>query len=245
MSRRHKIDELEKNKYSWSESQGDGTQHAALHVVENIFSKHMKFTIDESFVEKVASAINHAFDSIHIDFSDARTSFIQELGDRLGVARDITLLIQESAIEEYRKQARTDTEEGSRGKPKTERLLGEFDNEEVLSWYDKVCSRFKKFVGSIKQILCCFFCAVFDTVCTEEPYQKVACYHRIMMDHIKEKIPCLRTIQNGIKWFRSWKDSVLRWKDKTKERAKHDVWERLYEKIKVYLPQLEPSLAMC
>ncbi len=246
MSRRHK-NEIEIIENQKSESQGDSTQHnssmrsnfSLLHELSHILTdSHASYFSSE----KIASALAHAFRGIDAKESKV-SSFFNIFNERLSEHSEFTALIQKSVIEKFRELEKADAKNNTRGKRKVERLLGGYENHEVTSWFDKVRRHFKKVIGSFKQMLCCFFCALFDIVYTEEPYQKVACYHRIMKGHIKEKIPCLKTIQNGIKWFRSWKVSAVRWKDKVKEANKHEVWERLYAMIKGYLPQLEPSFA--
>ncbi len=246
MSRRHK-NEIEITENQKSESQGDNTQHTSIMRLNFSVIHECSHILTDGhassyLAEKITSALAHAFWGIDAKESKV-SSFFKIIEERLSEQSELTALIQNSVIEKYRELERADAENYTRGKRKVERLLGGYENHEVTSWFDKIRSHFKKVIGSIKQMLCCFFCALFDIVYTEEPYQKVACYHRIMMEHIKEKIPCLKTIQDGIKWFRSWKVSVLRWKDKAKEGKKHEVWEHLYAMIKGYLPQLEPSLA--
>lgn len=182
----------------------------------------------------------------HEDFSEHQ--FMYEL-ERLVLPpeEEGAMNVVQFALEEYLRSRGEECphKPGRRGKRTVERLLSGYRNDDVCNWFDRVRTSLKRCVSSLKQLVCSFFCALFDTVKSEEPYQKETCYYKIIRSHLEEKIPCLRTIQNGIKWFWGWKKSVLPWKDEAREARKHSAWERLYRLIMGELPRLEPQLAMC
>lgn len=137
-----------------------------------------------------------------------------------------------------------DAQPKSSGRKLVERLVDGVENYVICSWYDTICHKLKLFLNEVKQ-LCTFFCALFDFMKIMPPYGRVACYHRMMKDHIKEKIPCVKSLQNGVKWFWDWKKRIRAWKDKRWEVDKFNAWDWLYNLIMGELPQLQPSLAKC
>ncbi len=250
MSRRHKDDIINKPTVK-SELQGSHSQESQSTGTNKRSDLLSNFTIvrrdsSETFsADYLATAIAKSFAQIEGLTAEHLDLFCTDMSLELKIPNDYTFLFKQMVLEEYRK---IDYEYGNsnrRGKRIVEKLLGRFENQEVCSWFDKLYSIFNNVVNSLKQILCCFFWALFDLVTTENPFQKVACFYRLMKGHIKDKIPGLRTIQNGIKWFKGWRKEVVAWKNRLKEEYEHGLWERLYQLIKEQLPQLEPKLAFC
>jgi len=254
MSRRHKTpEEIERIQSQQRGSQGDSPLNATSSLSGSASNYLMNAVVTKqdsirfSFsADKIAQAISRAFIGIEDATLDKFSTFCKIFSKEVQLPPDMTHSIMQSAIVEYKRMSQEEEElTGRRGKRTVERLLGGYENEEVCSWYDRIARKFKKFIGSTKQLLCCLFCAIFDIVPTESPHQKETCYYRMMKDHIGEKIPSMSTIQKGIKWFWGWRKEVLAWRDKAREEREHRAWERLYRLIMGELPQLQPRLSMC
>lgn len=127
---------------------------------------------------------------------------------------------------------------GRRGRSVIKRLLGYCDNKEVCRWYDIVKRKLKRFFSNLTQQLCCFFLALFEVVEESDGYQKVACYYRLMKEHIREKIPNLRTLQREIKWFTEWRKGYSLWTHPQQEEQKHSLWTKLKMRIKNVLLEI-------
>lgn len=127
---------------------------------------------------------------------------------------------------------------GRRGRSVIKRLLGYCDNKEVCRWYDIVKRKLKRFFSNLTQQLCCFFLALFEVVEESVGYQKVACYYRLMKEHIREKIPNLRTLQREIKWFTEWRKGYSLWTHPQQEEQKHSLWAKLKMRIKIVLLEI-------
>lgn len=127
---------------------------------------------------------------------------------------------------------------GRRGRSVIKRLLGFCDNKEVCRWYNIVKRKLKRFFSNLTQQLCCFFLALFEVVEESDGYQKVACYHRLMKEHIREKIPNLRTLQREIKWFTEWRKGYSLWTHPQQEEQKHSLWTKLKMRIKIVLLEI-------
>ena len=130
-----------------------------------------------------------------------------------------------------------------RGRKKIRQLLGCYRNIKVCSWFDKIRNKLKRFIDSLKELLTCFFCALFD-ITSSDGYGKETCFYEMIKAHLQEKIPSMSTFQKAVKWFKGWRVEVLSWKNKKAEEGKHRLWERLCQKIKEELLRLEPQLAM-
>ena len=130
-----------------------------------------------------------------------------------------------------------------RGRKKIRQLLGCYRNIKVCSWFDKIRNKLKRFIDSLKELLSCFFCALFD-ITSSDGYGKETCFYEMIKAHLQEKIPSMSTFQKAVKWFKGWRVEVLSWKNKKAEEGKHRLWERLCQKIKEELLRLEPQLAM-
>ena len=254
MSRRHKTpEELERIQSRQRGSRGDSSLNATSShngsasdlFMNTVVTKRVsrRFSIS---TELITRALSRAFIGIEDATLDKFSTFLTGFTSDMNLPPDVTHSIMQSAIAEYKRMSQEEEEKtGNRGKCTVERLLGGYENEEVCSWYDRIARKFKKFISSTKQLLCCLFCAIFDIVPTESPHQKETCYYRMMKDHIGEKIPSMSTIQKGIKWFWGWRKEVIAWRNKAREEREHSIWERLYRLIMGELPQLQPRLGMC
>ena len=255
MSRRHKTpEELERIQSRQRGSRGDSSLKTTPGYIHCSASSHlMNFVVTKRdgsksvfAAEKIVHAITQAFIGIEGMTLNHYSGFCEDFLHSMQLSYDMTHSLMQSAISEYKRLSQEEViPSGRKGKRAIERLLGGYENDEVCSWYDSLREKFKKFIGSTKQMLCCLFCAIFDIVPTESPHQKETCYYRIMKNHIGEKIPSMSTIQKGIKWFWGWRKEVQAWRDKAREEREHSVWERLYRLIMGELPQLQPRLAMC
>ncbi len=132
-----------------------------------------------------------------------------------------------------------------RGRRKIQQLLGKFKNSEVVSWFDRIRTKFNKVVESLKELMVCFFCAVFDLKSSESRHGKAVCFYKMIEAHLKEKIPSMSTFQKALKWFKGWRIEVTAWKNKQAEEEKHSIWEQLFQLILKELPFIEPRLAFC
>ena len=130
-----------------------------------------------------------------------------------------------------------------RGRRKLNELLGIADNHKVCSWFDMIRKKLSSFISNLKEILVCFFCALFDVAYWESRYGKAACFHKMMKAHLKEKIPSLRMFQNAVKWFAEWKRGVYSWANEKREEAEHRIWAKLHQLIKGELVKLMPQPA--
>lgn len=132
-----------------------------------------------------------------------------------------------------------------RGRHKVNELLGIADNHKVCSWFDLIRKKLSSFISSLKEILVCFFCALFDVAYWESRYGKAACFYKMMKAHLKEKIPSLRMFQNAVKWFAEWKRGVYSRKNEKAEEADHRIWAKLHQLVKGELVKLMPQPACC
>ena len=160
-------------------------------------------------------------------------------------------VVSESKIQEAIAAAMAVLQEGDaeddimerRGRKKITQLLGCYRNIKVCSWFDKIRNKLKRFIDSLKELLTCFFCALFD-ITSSDSYGKETCFYEMIKAHLQEKIPSMSMFQKAVKWFKGWRVEVLPWKNKKAEEGKHRLWERLCQKIKEELLRLEPQLAM-
>ncbi len=259
MSRRHKTpEELERIQFRQRGSQG-GSSLKSTSSPEDSASNHFE-SIDFVARKKDGSVYSFSADKIfraiavlennYFECESTAIEFCTNYDPKYDVAApeaDDSRSVIQFALEEYLRSKGEAVERLSRkrGRRSVEQLLSNCKNEEVCSLFDKISTRFKRYFSKLKQIICCFFCALFDIVTTESPYGKETCYYKIIKSHIGEKIPSMGTIQKGIKWFWGWSKGVLSWKDRTKEKQEHDIWARLYHLIMGELPRLQPSLAIC
>ncbi len=244
MSRRHKND-IEIIQHQENTSQGD----CSPQVPKDTHEKKdfcLKIPVSRKINASIlAEAISSSWRELEPLFHSYEESSLGIITRILTRDSNITNIFVHSVIEKYEIIERECSTTRNRGKRIVQRLLGNYENHVVCSWFDKLCNLLKSVIGNIGQMLCCFFWALMDTVKSENPNQKGACFYRMMKDHIKDKIPSKSSIQKGIKWFRGWRKEVVSWKDKAKEELKHKIWEQLYNRIKEILPQIEPSLVMC
>lgn len=130
------------------------------------------------------------------------------------------------------------------GRPKITQLLRGFRDSRVCQWFDTVRKKFKNMIDNLKQIMVCFFCALFDVVKTD-CYGKGAYFCSMMKTHLHEKIPSTRLFQGAVRWFKDWKRGCPQWANPKSEEQTHKAWQRLYLLIMGELPRLEPQLAIC
>ena len=120
-----------------------------------------------------------------------------------------------------------------RGRPKVTRLFGWIEDSKVYHLARDICQQvLHKSLGvikNIKQFLVTLMCALFRIDDTQEPYGKVTHFYNLFKGRIK--LPSLRTIQNGYKWFREWSRSTIRTCKERAEEALHESWENMEQKI--------------
>ena len=128
------------------------------------------------------------------------------------------------------------------GRKRVQQLLGHFRNGTVCSWFDAIRVKLKRFIESLKELMVCFFCALFDLSKNESRHGRAACFYDMIKAHLKEKIPSRSTFQKALKWFKGWRKEVLAWVNRKAEEEKHRIWEHLHRLIMLELPRLEPRL---
>ena len=139
------------------------------------------------------------------------------------------------------------------GRKKKLRLCGLLENAAICKLFEKCHNFVEKLKNATYDIisqLVSFFCALADRIkiITKEDigFGHVTCFYKIIQECFKDKLgklPCLKSIQNGVRWFWDW-SKMFRWKNVKREREKHRLWERLYNIITDNILQLEPALAI-
>lgn len=257
MSRRHKtIDELKEMQSRQRGSQGDNSQKATSNDKRTascfrVLNKVLVTKRDDrntSFsLKKIIDAITKSMCSI--DFQDTpsmrklQTSIEKEQAKQRYIAEKIQQAIA-AEIEAQEEKEEVDSI-AKRGRRKIKQLLGKFKNSEVLSWFEKIRGKFRDAIVNLKELMVCFFCAVFDMTPMESRHGKATCFYEMIEAHLKEKIPSKSMFQKALKWFKGWRKEVTPWKDRKAEEEEHGIWEKLYFLIMKELPLLEPRLAAC
>ena len=257
MSRRHKTaEELEKIQSRMRESQSDCSQKV-MSIVRRTTSD--KKSLDDFVITKkgsdkkcyaleiVAGAISRSLTNLKIlDLGRIQcfeSSFEKTFKKQVWLTEQIQQAII-GAIEAQEESEEADSI-AKRGRRKIKQLLGKFKNSEVVSWFDRVRTKFNKVVESLKELMVCFFCAVFDMTPSESRHGKATCFYEMIKSHLKEKIPSESMFQKSLKWFKGWRIEVAPWKNKQAEEQEHRIWERLYQLILKELPFIEPKLVYC
>lgn len=257
MSRRHKTaEELERIQSRKRESQGDCSQKVMSNERRTTSDK---ISLDDFVITKkgsdkecyaldvVVSAISKSMSSLDVSIFRGMPGFEISFEKTLKKQALLTEQIQQAiigAIEAQEEYEETDSI-AKRGRRKIQQLLGKFKNSEVVSWFDRIRAKFNKVVESLKELMVCFFCAVFDTIPSESRHGKATCFYEMIKSHLKEKIPSESMFQKALKWFKGWRIEVAPWKNKQAEEEEHNIWERLYQLILKELPFIEPKLAYC
>lgn len=257
MSRRHKtIEELEKIQSRKRESQCDCSQKSMSNEERTTSNR---FALDNLVITKkdgdkkyyaldfVVSAISKSLASFDLFNSERMHSIEISFEKALKKQALLTEQIQQAiigAIEAQEESEETDNN-AKRGRRKIQQLLGKFKNCEVISWFDRIRTKFNKVVESLKEFMVCFFCAVFDMIPSESRHGKATCFYELIKAHLKEKIPSESMFQKALKWFKGWRIEVAPWKNKQAEEEEHSIWERLYQLILKELPFIEPKLVYC
>ena len=262
MSRRHKTaEELERIQSRKRESQGDCSQEV---VSNGNRTTNDKISLDDFVITKkgsdkkcyaldiVVGAISRSLTSLKILDLGRIECFESSFENTFKKQVRLTEQIQQAiigAIEAQEESEETDNI-AKRGRRKIQQLLGKFKNTEVVSWFDRIRVKFNKVVESLKELMTCFFCAVFDMIPSESRHGKATCFYEMIKAHMKdkipkEKIPSESMFQKALKWFKGWRIEVAPWKNKQAEEEEHSIWERLYQLILKELPFIEPRLAYC
>lgn len=257
MSRRHKsIEEQNRIQSCQRESRSDCSQKVMSDrksMTDNS-SKLKNFVITKKDGNKkcialdvVFSAINKSiatsidilnFGGMH-DFEDyIEKALMKQASITEGVQRTIL-----GFLEDLEESEETDNI-AKRGRRKIQQLLGKFKNSEVVSWFNRIRTKFNKVIENLIELMVCFFCAVFDVIPSESRYGKATCFYEMIKSHLKEKIPSKSLFQKSLKWFKGWRKEVDPWENKQAEEKKHGIWERLYRLILNELPVIDSRLAM-
>lgn len=257
MSRRHKTkEELERLQSRQRGSQGgcslkaspDENHSASDHNVLNHFLVVKRDSSISSFsLDKVIDAITKSICSIELKNFHSMGDISLSIGSVLDDPYVITEHVKQAVVEECMAQMESEENESlvKRGRRKINQLLNSFKNSEVVSWFDKIRTKFADAIANLKELMVCFFCALFKTSPSESRHGKATFFYKMIEAHLKEKIPSMSMFQKALKWFKGWRIEVTPWKDKRAEEEEHGIWERLYLLIMKELPILEPRLAIC
>lgn len=232
MSRRHKIEEKEEKLFYCKEASDKISIETKS---ENNNSARYNINLNHFLVIKESDV------TIHISLEKVINSILKKLKV---VEHDLTDQIRLAVIEAINDQEGFDESDyvKKRGRRKIHQLLGRYKNNEVISWFDKIRKRFKAIIASIKELMVCFFCALFDIIPSESRHGKATSFFEIIKKHLKEEVPSKSMFQKALKWFKGWRKEVTPWKNKNAEEEEHSIWDRLYQLIKKELPKIEPQL---
>lgn len=248
MSRRHKETE-EKGRFTpIVESQGDGhleptPKTASASNNHHTTGSNMIQTVvkrdgriigfsEQKIMDAICKAMTHVEDAtFEVCLKDATLSiFSQNLPPSVTTRDLLTSVIDALSTV---KDALPDEERRPRGRPKVSRLFGWIEDSKVYHLARDICQQvLNKSLGvikNIKQFLVTLMCALFRIDDTQEPYGKVSHFYSLFKGRIK--LPSLRTIQNGYKWFREWSRSTIRTCKERAEEALHESWENMEQKI--------------
>lgn len=257
MSRRHKTaEELEIIQSRMRESQGGRSQKP---VSNERSTTSDRISLDDLIITKKGGDKKcYALKTIISIFSKSLADSLAIMN--CGKMRSIEISIEEAlkkqamltdqiqqaiigAIEAQEESEETDNI-AKRGRRKIQQLLGKFNNSEVVSWFDRIRSKFNKVIENLKELMVCFFCAVFDVIPSESRHGKATCFYEMIKSHLKEKIPSESLFQKSLKWFKGWRIEVAPWKNKQAEEEEHSIWERLYQLILKELPSIDSRLVL-
>ena len=219
----------------------------------------MKNTIilaSQEMAESIHAATDNFYDNVEVLFFDALKKsveafdydYILDMGSRQTDLKSVV----EAALKRLEEQTRDEfmarlaqdiaASEEHKGRRRVEQLLGGYSNSKVCSWFDLIRARLNRFIESMKQLMVCFFSALFDLSKHESRHGRAACFYDMIRAHLKEKIPSRSTFQKALKWFKGWRKEVLAWANRKAEEEKHRIWERLLCLIKGELLRLEPCI---
>lgn len=255
MSRRHKETEEKRRLTPTVESQGDGHLEPTPKTTSASNNHHTTYLdmietvvkIDGRIIgfneQKIMAAIRKAMMCVEdatfeVVLKDATLSIsTQKLPPTVTTQDLLTSVID--ALSTVR-DALPEKEKRKPGRPKVSRLFGWIEDSKVYHLARDIClqvlHKSLELIDDIKQFLVTLMCALFRIDDTQEPYGKVSHFYSLFEGQIK--LPSLRTIQNGYKWFREWRRSTIR---TCKERAKaalHESWvnmeQRIFEALNLY-----------
>lgn len=249
MSRRHKEIEEKRRFTPTVESQGDGhleptpktTSASNNHhttgrkMIQTVVKRDVRIIgfNEQKIMDAIRKAMTRIEDAtLEIVLKDTTLSISSQnlpstvtTKDLLTSIIDALSTVKDTLPEEYEKRRR--------GRPKVSRLFGWIEDSEVYHLARDICQQvLHKSLGvikNIKQFLVTLMCALFRIDDTEEPYGKVSYFYSLFKGRIR--LPHLRTIQNGYKWFREWSRSTIRTCKERAEEALHVSWENMEQKI--------------
>ena len=141
---------------------------------------------------------------------------------------------------------RHDRRHNNSGRPKTEQLCSRLLDSETCRVFSEIQKALSPYIGNPTQYVSCFFLALFTVLGTETPLGKIAHYRKMLCKHIKGlKIPALRTIQNAINLFSTWKIKAKNFLFTAYDNIKYKAWSKLQGMIEKLMPKVEPKLAVC
>lgn len=239
MSRRHKEKETDIIKPQQAESHADGRQ-------KEIWVRHFGSIKEEYTIIKCGA--NRFISSMRL--------IIPELPEALSMASERNEIeVDKKWVKiprKYFKFEGCDQEERKKskgGRNPIKRLFKKIADSKVVEYYHNALEVIKEkcieLYENTVQYAVCFFKAAFKAFSPEEdPYGKISHYHRIL-EHEVPDLPTRKTLSNWYKWFEDWKQVVFNESHREKaERARHSLWERLIDKIRLYLKDLAPQYAL-
>jgi hypothetical protein len=131
------------------------------------------------------------------------------------------------------------------GRPKTKQLCSRMPDEEACRAFTIIQEWCSPYIDNPTQYISCFLLALFSRLGTETPFGKIKYYWEMLCKHIKGlKIPALRTIQNAISLFSSWKSKAKHVLFTAYDNIKYKAWSKLQSMIEKMMPKIEPQLAV-
>lgn len=177
----------------------------------------------------------------------AKTIFIDELETSLH--GDLYQAFSDAYDEDDYPEPEENDKPRGRGRPVIEQLCSMFRDAAIWPMaktiFRKIYKKSIQQATNLAQYLVCFICGLFRIVETEEPYGRVAYFHKLMKEHFsKRMMPAVRTLQTGVQWLKDKTKTFFRCAKRKQEEAKHKAWEELENMIYGHLVELAPQYAM-
>lgn len=135
-----------------------------------------------------------------------------------------------------------------RGRPVIEQLCSKFRDAAIWPMAKTIFRKIYNYsiqkATNLAQYLVCFLCSLFRIHDTEEVYGRVGHFHRLIKEHISQKMmPSLRNLQTRVRWLKDKTKAFFRNKKEEAEENLHKAWEALEEKIFGHMVVLAPQFA--
>lgn len=149
--------------------------------------------------------------------------------------------------DDYPSPFEDDTPRG-RGRPVVEQLCSKFRDAAIWPMAKTIFRKIYNYsiqkATNLAQYLVCFLCSLFRIHDTEEVYGRVGHFHRLIKEHISQKMmPSLRNLQTRVRWLKDKTKAFFRNKKEEAEENLHKAWEALEEKIFGHMVVLAPQFA--